>query len=235
MQIRLIISAVVLCALPLAGWAQDTTPPTDNGKAELAKYADKKVTLVFEDVSMTTALRALMKTVQADFVIDPVLDKSLVNTKLTNLRFPVALDILLKSGTPPADFTVTNGVFRFVLRKEVPPPPPPAEEPPAADNEPFLPYIVRHPLRNADAERLAAFLNGNPFYSEPPPGVVTGSVSGHGNYSTNGFDNGKFTVSGGNYNQNFGNGNNNSYGSGYNWSGMLNQFLGGILGGGRRR
>ncbi|GEM_PF-6470713 len=240
MHVRSILPALVFCALPLSVWAQDTLPPPTNAnnKAEAAKYADKKVTLTFEGVSMTTALRALMKTVEADYVIDPALDKSIVNTKLTNIRFPIALELILKSGTIPAEFTVTSGVFRFVPRKELPLP----EEPPASseltqpEKESFLPYIVKIPVQNMEAARMVAFLSGNPFYSfEMPPNVQTGSVTGHGNYSNNGFDNGAVNFGGRSFNTNFGNGNNQNSGGGFNFSGMLGGFLGSILGGNNRR
>ena len=240
MKIRLIIPVLVFCALPPSVWAQDTPPSppvNENNKAQLAKYADKKVTLTFEGVSMTTALRALMKTVEADYLIDPALDKSIVNTKLTNIRFPIALELVLKSGTIPAEFTVTNGLFRFVPRKELPPP----EEKPTPEiqpgTEPFLPYIVKIPVQNVEAARIAAFLNGSPFYSfeMSPNNLQSGSVTGHGNYSNNGFDNGRFILGGSSFNTNFGNGNNQNSGSGFNFSNMLSGFLGNLLGGNNRR
>lgn len=241
MKIRLVIPVLVFCALPLAAWAQDTPPPpptNDNNKAEVAKYADKKVTLTFEGVSMTTALRALMKTVEAEYLIAPALDKSIVNTKLTNIRFPIALELLLKSGTIPAEFTVTIGIFRFVPRKELPPTEPSDStlELTQPEKEAFLPYIVKVPVENIEAARMAAFLSGNPFYSfETPNNIQSGSVTGHGNYSNNGFDNGTVIFGGSNFNRNLGNGSNQNSGNGFNFSNMLTGFLGNILGGNNRR
>jgi hypothetical protein len=233
MRKQIALAMMGLCVLPFRVMAQDAAPADNNGKAEAGKYADKRVTLTFEGVSMTTAIQTLMKTVGADFLIDPGLKDSVVNAKLNNVRFPVALDVLLKSGSIPAEFTVKDGIFRFTPRKE--PIAPPQEEPPAPpDKEPFLPFISRIPIKNMEAARMYALLTGTPYWGGIPDGMISGDVTGHQEGSGFGFNNGSAS---------FGNWGSNLYrmppainyiNNAANFTGSFSGLLNGLLNSGNR-
>lgn len=185
-----------LCILPLGAMAQDGAPSADNSKPDISKYADKRVTLNFDNARLTEAIQTLMKSVGADFLIAPELKPSVVTVHLNNVRFAAALDVLLKSGSIPAEFTIDNGLFRFVPRKEPMTPPQEEATPELPEKDPFLPFIAKIPVKNMEAARMYALLTGTPFWGGVPEGAISGDVGGHREGTNFGFNNGAISYGG---------------------------------------
>lgn len=180
------ILLTTLCAFPHVSRAQD--PPADQ-KTETKNLADKRVTLKVEEVSLTAAIKMLMKSVGADFMIDPALRDAYVTANLTNIRLGVALDTLMKVSSIPAEYRVEDGVYIFEPRKAPPPPAPETirkEEPKANSSQPRFEYIK---LKNADASHLAWLLGGQPFQvmGQNYGAIGQGDFSGSKTFSNGGF------------------------------------------------
>lgn len=224
---------LTVSVLPAPVRAQD--PPAQNADKKndsATKLADRRVTLQVEEASLSNAVRMLMKSVGADFSIDPALRDARVTANLTNIRLQIALDTLMRISTIPATYRVAEGVYIFEPRKEEPPAPPPVlEEESKSGPKVRYEYIK---VRNVDASYLAYLLGGQPFsVMGQNYGAFGGDFSG-----SKTFSNGPFGGSGsaifGNQGNNgggrFDNRNNNNtrpnFGFNNPWLNLFNMFGG---------
>jgi hypothetical protein len=230
---------LTVSVLPAPVHAQD--PPAQNADKKndsATKLADKRVTLQVEEASLTNAIRMLMKSVGADFSIDPALREARVTANLTNIRLQVALDTLMRISTVPASYRVAEGVYLFEPRKEEPPTPPLIieEDTKSAPKARFETIKVR----NVDPSYLAALLGGQGFsVMGQNYGAFGGDFSGSRTFSNGGFGgSGLFGGSGGanlgnSGNQRRDNGNNGGNSS-FDFRNGLGNLLNLFRGGGNR-
>lgn len=228
------ILLATLCAFPPVARA-DEEPPAEK-KTDTTNLADKRVTLKVEEVSLTAAIKMLMKSVGADFSIDPALRDSYVTAHLTNVRLSVALNTLMKVSTLPAEYHIEGGVYIFEPRKAAPPPEIIRKEEPKP--EPFKPRFETIKLNNADAAHIAWLLGGQPFQvlGQNYGAIGTGDFSGSKTFSNGGIGgSGLFGGSGSVILGNGGNGNRQNSSSDFRngFGNLLNLLLGG--GSSRRR
>lgn len=170
------------------------------GASSGSSLDNKQVTLNVDDAKLSDALHTLMGSVQADFTLDNALLDATVTVHLNSVRFPVALETLLKSCSQPIEYKLENGIYRFVPKVE----PPPPVEPPAAPSAPKPPpqrYVEKIPLTYASARAIcyllgatAALYEGRPYYLPPtnPRQFQSGSFSSYGSNSQFGVGSGGF-------------------------------------------
>src|SRR5205085_3970991 len=77
------IALTGLSTLPTRTLAQN--PPTE-ARSDTKKLPDKRVTIVVEEVSLSAALKLLMKVAGADFSVVPALNDARVTVHLTEVR-----------------------------------------------------------------------------------------------------------------------------------------------------
>lgn len=183
----------LMTAHPFSACADDSTKKSgepgqsaEKKDGNTTRLANKKVTLQMDEASLLSAIRAVMKSVDADFTVDPALRDARVTVSLTNIRLGLALDLLMKVSTIPATYHVEDGVYQFELRKEEASPEPIAQEEPKQDVKNARFETIK--LRYADAAYMAWLLGGQPFsVMGQNYGAFGGDFSGSKTFSNSGI------------------------------------------------
>ena len=188
---------------------------------------DVKITLDTEQEDLLDALRSLMKSAKADFVIDDALKEGTVTVHLKDVPFKDALATVIKVSTLPIMYDVKDGIYHFKLRPDTPP----EETPPVDPSAPAPPkvYEAKIKLHNIEAGTAARTLNGD--YDPPPQPLyfhTYNPAGGGGSISYFGFNNGRVTSDGGYVNPD-----GTIHRTGGNTLNLLN-LLGNLFGHGRR-
>ncbi len=165
------------------------------GDDAVDKFKDVKITLNADQDKLIDAIRSLMKSAKADFLIDDDLKAGTVTVHFKDLPFKDALSTLMKVSTIPVAYEVNDGVYHFKRRMDSP-----AEEKPADPAAPPRPRFQtgRIPLDQIGAAAAMRKLTGP--YDTPPPTLYQHStlpgfrgsssssgLSGGGLFQSNGF------------------------------------------------
>ena len=85
--------------------------------------AERKVSLVVEDVTLSTAIKSLMRSVDTDCVIDDELQDAVISASLKGIKFGLALDVLCTASSVPVIYEIKHDIYVF-HRKPDPTPTP---------------------------------------------------------------------------------------------------------------
>jgi hypothetical protein len=148
--------------------AQDKPPAsgTGGGNASAAtgkqNPAEKRVSLEAENIPLTQAIKTIMQSARADYVVDSALRGATVTAHLTDVKLSVVLATLMKVSSLPVTYRLEDGIYHFVPRID-PPEPPPSElpTPQTPPEKPWRMQAIR--VVNVDAGELAQILGGNMF------------------------------------------------------------------------
>jgi hypothetical protein len=183
--------------VPSIAQAQDKGTGSNGGDSSAKSgspasgLTDKRVSVDADNTRLSEALATIMKSAGADFVVDNALKNATVSVHLTNIRFQVALDTLVKVCSEPVTYKIEDGVYHFIPRVG-PPDPPSTSTAPSAPKGPSY-KIGKIVVQNADAQELVDFLSGDSSALDGTPSSVgsTGDISGFRSYSSSGFLNGR--------------------------------------------
>src|SRR5437660_2770883 len=92
-----IVGLGALCAWAIPGPAIAQGVGAHGGTVTVTNAAEKRVTVKFEDVALTDAVKALMNSVHANYTIDPAFRNVRVTASLTDVPLRVALAVLIKT------------------------------------------------------------------------------------------------------------------------------------------
>ena len=144
-----------------------------------------KVTMNAEQENLVDAIRTLMKSAKADFVIDEDLKGGTATVHFKDVLFTDALSTLVKVSTIPIAFEVKDGIYHFKHRVD-----PPVEE---KQPDPAVPPASRTRAGRVPVEQIssaAAMRKLTGAYDTPPPTIFQRSSTpiSHGSTSSFGFN-----------------------------------------------
>ncbi len=152
---KLVGAAALICmtlsALPLGARAQE--PAT-----AVTKIEDRRVTVHFDSVRLSGALKILMDSVEANYTINDSLRSGVVTASLKDVPLRIALDKLLEASSVPATYRLEDGIYLFVPR---------ASGEPVAQSEVSVPDVA--PLPAAGQEKSSEKITAKIFldFSNP--------------------------------------------------------------------
>ncbi|HZT41404.1 MAG TPA: hypothetical protein VFA07_04415 [Chthonomonadaceae bacterium] len=157
-----VVLAVGLGIAPMAAGAQGTG--SSNNTSSATSLADKRVTIDFEDIALTAAIRQLMNSVHASYTLDNALGAARVTAHLTDVRLDTALDMLMKVSSVPAEYQEEQGVYVFSRRKEQVQTVATALTGQKTPEQTSLPRYEKIQVNFVDAGALAQLLGGRAVY-----------------------------------------------------------------------
>jgi hypothetical protein len=179
-------ACVALCLSPLSARAQEKAPARD----PLAAYANKRINVDVDSKRLNLALKAIMNSVEADYLVDAGLRDAFVTIHLKEATLDKALKTLMRVSSIPFQYELENGVFHFFVRTE-----PLSEEKPALE-PPKPAQQERIPLENVTATKMFDLLTRQTSSSPVnsilfvPNDGASGALSGRRDYNGFGFNNG---------------------------------------------
>ncbi len=176
----------------------------DSGSTTKEQTDDKMVSLDAENLRLVDVIPDLMKSANAEFVIDREVKQVRLTIHISKAKLKVTLDSMMKVCNGPVHYKVEDGIYHFIPGAEL------EKAPSTADlGAPLVPrvrgpkYNGGDPIEVATSE-LFQFLTGSePALSGKSPfpdgrGIKAGlgNLSGSRSFSEYGFLNGKISHSG---------------------------------------
>lgn len=109
----LALTALGLVAIPRGAQAQEDAGNTGGGP----ELSNRPIKLNLENTDLYTAIKLLFSQAKAQYTLDPNLRGILITAQI-NQPFRIALETLLRASNQPLTYSVENGVYSIVPKKE---------------------------------------------------------------------------------------------------------------------
>ena len=115
---KLGLAALAMTALGLVAMPSGAQPPEDAGNTGGGpELSNRPIRLNLENTDLYTAIKLLFSQAKAQYTLDPNL-RGIYITAQINQPFRIALETLLRASNQPLTYSVENGVYSIVPKKE---------------------------------------------------------------------------------------------------------------------